>query len=255
VVSGTLERQREPPGPVVRSRSRRVAAGAWDAARSGGSVAGSGDRLLPCVLRPGEWRNWQTRTVQVRVSLWTWGFKSPLAHTHRRSRASSPRTADSPERPRHPRGRFGDAVPPLRGCSRPDPVGVRRPQRCQRLRTSVLHPAHLRAGPGQDANEARAVPGQLRTTRVLPWRHIRHTDDLEMVRDFCPHRRVKEAPGLASSSRLTSGDGSRHPLTRLRTSRPRSAVGSCQPGGGVPAVWRTCGTTTAVGEAVMTPRR
>jgi hypothetical protein len=28
----------------------------------------------------GEWRNRQTRTVQVRVSERTWGFNSPLAH-------------------------------------------------------------------------------------------------------------------------------------------------------------------------------
>jgi hypothetical protein len=27
-----------------------------------------------------EWRNWQTRTVQVRVPVRAWGFKSPLAH-------------------------------------------------------------------------------------------------------------------------------------------------------------------------------
>lgn len=27
-----------------------------------------------------EWRNWQTRTVQVRVPERAWGFKSPLAH-------------------------------------------------------------------------------------------------------------------------------------------------------------------------------
>jgi hypothetical protein len=27
-----------------------------------------------------EWRNRQTRTVQVRVSARTWGFNSPLAH-------------------------------------------------------------------------------------------------------------------------------------------------------------------------------
>jgi hypothetical protein len=27
-----------------------------------------------------EWRNRQTRTVQVRVSERTWGFNSPLAH-------------------------------------------------------------------------------------------------------------------------------------------------------------------------------
>ncbi len=27
-----------------------------------------------------EWRNWQTRTVQVRVPERAWGFNSPLAH-------------------------------------------------------------------------------------------------------------------------------------------------------------------------------
>ena len=27
-----------------------------------------------------EWRNWQTRTVQVRVPARAWGFNSPLAH-------------------------------------------------------------------------------------------------------------------------------------------------------------------------------
>jgi hypothetical protein len=32
---------------------------------------------MPC---PGEWRNWQTRRLQVPVSLRSWGFKSPLAH-------------------------------------------------------------------------------------------------------------------------------------------------------------------------------
>jgi hypothetical protein len=29
---------------------------------------------------PGEWRNWQTRRIQVPVSERTWGFNSPLAH-------------------------------------------------------------------------------------------------------------------------------------------------------------------------------
>ena len=28
----------------------------------------------------GEWRNWQTRMLEVHVSERTWGFKSPLAH-------------------------------------------------------------------------------------------------------------------------------------------------------------------------------
>ena len=36
---------------------------------------------LPLRLqRAREWRNWQTRTVQVRVPVRAWGFKSPLAH-------------------------------------------------------------------------------------------------------------------------------------------------------------------------------
>ena len=34
--------------------------------------------LISLSLR--EWRNWQTRTVQVRVPVRAWGFKSPLAH-------------------------------------------------------------------------------------------------------------------------------------------------------------------------------
>ena len=45
---------------------------------------GWGDRqagryALP--LHSGEWRNWQTRWLQVPVSVRTWGFKSPLAHS------------------------------------------------------------------------------------------------------------------------------------------------------------------------------
>jgi hypothetical protein len=34
----------------------------------------------PCWPVTREWRNWQTRTVEGRVSSQTWGFKSPLAH-------------------------------------------------------------------------------------------------------------------------------------------------------------------------------
>src|SRR6266516_3303019 len=34
---------------------------------------------LPC-RTAGEWRNWQTRRLQVPVSERMWGFKSPLAH-------------------------------------------------------------------------------------------------------------------------------------------------------------------------------
>ncbi len=56
-------------------------------------VSGRRERLLPrvsltatlsrcpsCRDATGEWRNWQTRRIQVPVSARTWGFKSPLAH-------------------------------------------------------------------------------------------------------------------------------------------------------------------------------
>ena len=64
-----------------------------------GAVAGSGwvtsgFRAGPaCVLAfsgAREWRNRQTRTVQVRVPERVWGFNSPLAHQH--DRLSSPGT-------------------------------------------------------------------------------------------------------------------------------------------------------------------
>src|SRR5689334_21721317 len=42
----------------------------------------AGVRGLPC-RTPGEWRNWQTRRLQVPVSERMWGFKSPLAHRSR----------------------------------------------------------------------------------------------------------------------------------------------------------------------------
>jgi hypothetical protein len=53
------------------------------------SVSGLEDSAMckpdpgPCRLRPvplGRVAEWQTRTVQVRVSVRTWGFNSPLAH-------------------------------------------------------------------------------------------------------------------------------------------------------------------------------
>ena len=37
-------------------------------------------RRVPSIFPTGEWRNWQTRRIQVPVSERMWGFKSPLAH-------------------------------------------------------------------------------------------------------------------------------------------------------------------------------
>ena len=39
-----------------------------------------GASLVPCSLTR-EWRNWQTRRIQVPVPARAWGFKSPLAHS------------------------------------------------------------------------------------------------------------------------------------------------------------------------------
>ena len=78
-------------------RSRRAAGGEAVAANessdadqclghgapSGGDVRASFDAVL-ISLSLREWRNWQTRTVQVRVPVRAWGFKSPLAHRKER---------------------------------------------------------------------------------------------------------------------------------------------------------------------------
>ncbi len=44
--------------------------------------------MLISFLVTREWRNWQTRTVQVRVPVRAWGFKSPLAHQEKAPEAS-----------------------------------------------------------------------------------------------------------------------------------------------------------------------
>ncbi len=36
--------------------------------------------MYRCPVHSGEWRNWQTRWLQVPVRETSWGFKSPLAH-------------------------------------------------------------------------------------------------------------------------------------------------------------------------------
>ena len=81
-----------------RGVSARAALRCWRGRVRCGSASGA---LLPSCLHPGGWRNWQTRTVQVRVSLWTWGFKSPLAHNARftefRVRGSFPVPSCAPD--------------------------------------------------------------------------------------------------------------------------------------------------------------
>src|SRR6266536_1122300 len=70
-----------------------------------GRIAGMAAATIRC-RSSGEWRNWQTRRIQVPVSARTWGFKSPFAHFDgappRRGfglcrRWRSPMTAGQPE--------------------------------------------------------------------------------------------------------------------------------------------------------------
>ena len=62
-------------------RVHRCGRGGGHGAGAYESAGSSGRRLrYPSKLHSGEWRNWQTRWLQVPVSVRTWGFKSPLAH-------------------------------------------------------------------------------------------------------------------------------------------------------------------------------
>lgn len=47
---------------------------------TGGLRCASAVRPVPLSAHLREWRNWQTRWLQVPVFERTWGFKSPLAH-------------------------------------------------------------------------------------------------------------------------------------------------------------------------------
>ena len=62
--------------------------------------------LVRCAT-PGEWRNWQTRRLQVPVSERMWGFKSPLAHRSpaRTLSREAPAAIRSPPHARPPSGR------------------------------------------------------------------------------------------------------------------------------------------------------
>jgi hypothetical protein len=79
----------EPAEVHVRAFAHRVApngcsqAGTEQLADAGGRLCRRTRDATPAVvisLSLREWRNWQTRTVQVRVPVRAWGFKSPLAH-------------------------------------------------------------------------------------------------------------------------------------------------------------------------------
>ena len=111
---------------------------------------------------------------QVRVSLWTWGFKSPLAHKLVEG-SSTPNSTESPKRPRRPTGAFFDlratttrsrATTPCRGgpaatrmCgTRPGGnVRTRRPWNRWDRRVSILASVVRHTGPisSQQIGDAR----------------------------------------------------------------------------------------------------
>jgi hypothetical protein len=100
--------------------------------------------------------------VQVRVSSWTWGFKSPLAH-HVVGRSSGPQTPESLERPRASAGASCASVTPSRhragcatACAGVSP-GVRR---CAR----TLAPVRARKKLGRGPTTSRIAVGGSRRT-------------------------------------------------------------------------------------------
>ena len=80
LVEAALDQPLEPALEPLESHGGSVPAAYSDRA---GTLRADGCRRRPtATLRApsGEWRNWQTRRLQVPVSARTWGFKSPLAH-------------------------------------------------------------------------------------------------------------------------------------------------------------------------------
>ena len=74
------------PPPCARGAARTAGVPrgrVYGGACSSGAVA-RGVTLIRSATHSGEWRNWQTRRLQVPVSERMWGFKSPLAHPDRR---------------------------------------------------------------------------------------------------------------------------------------------------------------------------
>ncbi len=110
----------------------RVDAPVWGAPRPGIALAGFWR----------EWRNRQTRTVQVRVSERTWGFNSPLAH----QQISLLREHDGPCH----RGSTGFAASDVRRSLRDRARRLRRPRsRCERGHWRLLPSPRAVADPPQ----------------------------------------------------------------------------------------------------------
>jgi hypothetical protein len=91
------------------SRDNDVTTNVWSSGETGGSRSGcprcespgqTGCRAFEAIAGD------RLGVVQVRVSLWTWGFKSPLAHADGVVGPSAPhRRQDHSNAPAHPRGR------------------------------------------------------------------------------------------------------------------------------------------------------
>src|SRR5437588_7155521 len=77
--------------------------------------------------RSGEWRNWQTRRIQVPVSARTWGFKSPLAHQPTTTTTYSHR----PMFCRNPSVRCRCALSPTRDLAKGTTLSINEAQRPQ----------------------------------------------------------------------------------------------------------------------------
>src|SRR6266487_1057851 len=152
-----------PRNPLSRSRSRRPrCTTATKHVACGGHPCRTGETPAATIRCrcSGEWRNWQTRRIQVPVSARTWGFKSPLAHFDgappRRGFGLCSRRWSSHDR--QPTG--------ATGAARAAPAGrQRRPAAARRRAVARRRPRRLGRPGGRPARRggrrARHRPGRL----------------------------------------------------------------------------------------------
>ncbi len=128
--------------------------------RSLGGHLGARGRLVSSAIHSGEWRNRQTRWLQVPVAARSWGFKSPLAHEHLDFRPEIP-------------GASGPAAGWARRCgARPvrSPGGGRGPTLTLGRGPRRSGPWPSKAPPGTGVKRANGAP---RWGSSRPWRAAR----------------------------------------------------------------------------------
>ncbi len=135
----------------------------------------------------GEWRNRQTRWLQVPVRATSWGFKSPLAHHERagqRGCAGAPDADLATAPPGRSSSSHGGPV-----ADRRAPVATRRPSSSGGGRTA--RPGRRpRPGPSRRLGARSAQDGLLEPGNVLPAKPRLQPGRLERTEELAPHTSV-----------------------------------------------------------------